>query len=76
MLADAKGAACLMASSLERTNGRAGVHTQRISVPNPQRPETGDLRLLRDIFCPVSRHFFRGRRGTVGATKTRIRNVG
>jgi hypothetical protein len=42
---DAQGATCLTASSLERANGRAGFHMQRISVPNPKRamnrrPET------------------------------------
>ena len=31
---DAQGATCLIAPSLERANGRAGFHMQRISVPN------------------------------------------
>ena len=36
---DAQGATCLIASSLERANGRAGFHMQRISVPDPKRVE-------------------------------------
>ena len=34
--ADTQIATCLIASSLEKTNGRAGIHTQRISVLNPK----------------------------------------
>ena len=34
---DTQGAICLTASFQENANGRAGVHTQRVSLLNPKR---------------------------------------